>query len=81
MFTKCPNLDRKENISYLSEIGQKGLTTKQGTPKGVNSHICMCRYPLDKGGSESAPLFQKGPTYTCGAEKKERRKNVQEKEL
>lgn len=24
MFTKCLNLDRKENISYLSEIGQKG---------------------------------------------------------
>lgn len=38
----------------------------------------MCRYPLDKGGSESAPLFQKGPTYTCGARQKERRKTMKE---
>ena len=34
---------------------------KYGTPYGgICSHICMCWYPLDKGGSESAPLFQKG---------------------
>ena len=46
--------------------------------RGVYSHICMCWYPLDKGGSESAPLFQKGPTYTCGARQKERRKTMKE---